>query len=65
MHSELTQADDKSWSRSGSRIRWFRLKSAFKQRYHAGILRNNEKTKKIHSMRKEIVETVKYMSSCI
>lgn len=39
MHSALIQAEDKSWSRSGSRIRWLRLKSTFKQRYHDGVLK--------------------------
>lgn len=65
MHSESTHADDNSWSRSGSRIRWLRHKSAFKQRYHAGMLRKNKKFKKQSSLTKEIVRTFKDMNSCI
>lgn len=48
MHSELTQAEDKSWSSSGSRIKWLRLSRTFKQRYHAGMLQDKQRFKLCH-----------------
>lgn len=63
MHSELTQTEDSSWSRSGSRIRWLRLNSTFKQRYHAGILGGEKKRNEHGHCDMIIYDKIKYVKS--